>query len=311
MERNANYALVGLLTLVLAIGGFGFAYWLLRADFNQTYKVYEVVFDTPVNGLTKGAEVHFNGIKVGEVRALRLGKTNTRQVIATVRLDEATPVHQDSRARLEPQGVTGLAFIQITPGSANAPMLTRLSPGFDHPVIHSEEGTLDRILAGSGTVLEGAYESLNRINRLLSDQNIKTFSNSLDNLEAASANLKSQELLNETRQALRSATLAADSVSQLANSSNELIIYKTPDTLDRIDQAAVKLAAAADEVGKLSQDLSKPTAQLNDSTIPQMEEALNNLNKATRSLNALTEEARMSPQGLIAKPKPKDRKVEP
>ena len=37
------------------------------------FGTYEVEFNTPVDGLTKAAEVHFNGIKVGEVTGLRLG----------------------------------------------------------------------------------------------------------------------------------------------------------------------------------------------------------------------------------------------
>lgn len=312
MERKANFALVGLLTLILSVGGLGFAFWLMRSDFNQTYSVYDVVFETPVNGLTKGAEVHFNGIKVGEVRSLKLGKTNTREVIATVRLDSATPVHSDSRATLEPQGVTGLVFIQISPGSEKAAMLKALTPGFEHPVIKGTEGALDRLLAGSGSVVETAYESLNRVNRLLSDENIKTFSQSIDNLQVVTASLRGREqLIDDTHSAVVSATLAADSVTQLANTSSVLMGETAPATLAKMDIAAQRLVNAADAVEAYAKALEKPTTEISETTLPQMEESMENLNKATRALTQLLDEARSSPQGLIAKAKPKERNVNP
>jgi phospholipid/cholesterol/gamma-HCH transport system ATP-binding protein len=67
MERNANYALVGAATLMLFMGLLIFAVWLAKLSFNQEYDLYDVLFVGPVRGLSDGGEVHFNGIKVGEV----------------------------------------------------------------------------------------------------------------------------------------------------------------------------------------------------------------------------------------------------
>ena len=65
MEKNANYALVGLSTLILSIGLVIFVVWLARLQFAHEYDLYDVVFQGPVRGLNQGGEVHFNGIKVG------------------------------------------------------------------------------------------------------------------------------------------------------------------------------------------------------------------------------------------------------
>jgi phospholipid/cholesterol/gamma-HCH transport system substrate-binding protein len=213
MERQAHYALVGLATFALALVLLVFAFWFIQFDFNKSFGTYEVEFNTPVDGLTKGAEVHFNGIKVGEVTGLRLGNANTHQVIATVQLDEGTPVRVDSVASLEPQGITGLFYMQISPGSANAPLLKH-NPDGPPPLIHSEESALSKLLSGSGSVIENTYESLNRVNRLLSDQNIKTFSDSLNNLEAITAQLKGREqMIDDAHAAIVSAGEAADAVT--------------------------------------------------------------------------------------------------
>ena len=56
MERNANYFLVGLSTLILLAGMAIFAAWLVQLRFAQDYDVYDIIFHGPVRGLTKVAK---------------------------------------------------------------------------------------------------------------------------------------------------------------------------------------------------------------------------------------------------------------
>jgi phospholipid/cholesterol/gamma-HCH transport system substrate-binding protein len=319
LERQAHYAFVGLLTLALAIGAFVFAFWLIQGNFNETYAEYDVVFDTPVNGLTEGGEVHFNGIKVGEVKELKLGQVNTSQVIASVQVEATTPVRVDSTAVLEPAGVTGLNYIQISPGTKDAAMLKRVGIGGPNPIIHATESTLDKLLAGSGGVIENAYESLNRINRLMSDSNLNTISQSLKNIEKVTAdigvvtdNLKGrQQLLDDSQKAIVQAGLAAESVAKLANSADTLMNSQAPQTLAKIEAATDELAKASSEVALMAKSIQDPVNELSDNTLPQMTESLRKLDQATASVEQLVDEARASPQDLLAKPKARDRKVTP
>ena len=309
MERQAHYALVGLATFVLALILVVFAFWFIQFDFNRSFGTYDVEFNTPVDGLTKGAEVHFNGIKVGEVTGLRLGNANTHQVIARVQLDSTTPIRVDSAASLEPQGITGLYYMQISPGSAKAPLLKHI-PNGPPPVIHSVESALSKLLTGSGSVIENTYESLNRVNRLLSDRNIKTFSDSLDNLESLTAQLKDQQqLIDDTHEAVISAGQAADAVTQLAHSVNGVASDKLPATMDQINAATQKLADAADHVTALADSIKAPVDQVNQTTLPELQESLHNLNEASASVKSLVESVQASPQELISKPAAKERKV--
>lgn len=312
MERQAHYAFVGLVTFILALVLLGFSFWFIKFDFNRDLGVYDVEFNTPVDGLTKGAEVHFNGIKVGEVTSLRLGQANTHQVFARVKLDADTPIRIDSMASLQPQGITGLYYMQISPGTAKAPLLKRASADAPPPVIHSEESALAKLLSGSGSVVEKTYESLDRVNRLLSDHNIKTFSDSLDNLEAITADLKSrQQLLDDAHEAIISAGQAADAVTQLAHSTNGVVNDKMPETMDKIDAATEKLANAADHVSALADSMQGPVNQVQKTTLPEVQESLQNLNEASQSLKALVDQVQSSPTGLISKAPAKERKVNP
>jgi len=320
MERQAHYAFVGLITLALTAAAFVFAFWLIQGSFNESYSEYDVVFNSSVNGLTEGGEVHFNGIKVGEVKTLRLGKVNTAQVIATVRVQSTTPVRVDSTAVLEPLGVTGLNYIQISPGSKEAALLKR-APGMGapNPVIRATESRLDKLLSGSGGVIESAYESLNRINRLLSDDNLNAFGQTMKNIEDITSDIgevtedlkKRKQLLDDAHEAIVQAGIAAENLSKLAASADTLVKERVPETMNKIDAVAVQLGDAAVEVQRLSKAAQGPIDEVKETTLPELSESLRNLNSATRAVEDLVDEVRASPQGLIGKAKAKERKVNP
>ena len=72
MERDAHYAAVGIATVALIAALAVFTIWLARLQFANDYDLYDIVFYGPVRGLSEGGEVHFNGIRVGEVTDLNL-----------------------------------------------------------------------------------------------------------------------------------------------------------------------------------------------------------------------------------------------
>eukprot|EP01036_Dinobryon_divergens_P005687 gene5687-7520_t len=135
METRANNALIGLFTLVVIAAAFAFVYWFARAADNGAVQAYRVVFNGAVTGLSVGSSVLFNGIRVGEVTDLNLDPEKGDQVIARVRLDATTPVRVTSRAQLEPQGITGLNYIQITAGTDGSALLKTQYPDNVVPVI--------------------------------------------------------------------------------------------------------------------------------------------------------------------------------
>src|ERR1700759_5437293 len=123
MENKYTFALEGLSSLILFIGLVIFVVWLARISFSQEYDLYDIVFDGPVRGLNQGGEVHFNGIKVGEVTKIALDRPTPSRVIARARVTSDVPIRVDSYATLEPQGITGVNYIQITAGTPSKPLL--------------------------------------------------------------------------------------------------------------------------------------------------------------------------------------------
>ncbi|MBV9568413.1 MAG: MCE family protein, partial [Hyphomicrobiales bacterium] len=70
METRAKFALIGVFTLCVIAAAFGFVFWFSGSRGGANLKSYQIVFDTPVTGLSRGGAVLFNGIRVGEVTDL-------------------------------------------------------------------------------------------------------------------------------------------------------------------------------------------------------------------------------------------------
>src|ERR1700760_4460722 len=116
METRANYVLIGLFTLAVIAGGFGFVYWFSTVGGAGARTNYRIVFDGSVSGLNAGASVLFNGIRVGEVTTLTLDPAAPRSVVAVVSVDKSVAVRADTSVSLEFQGVTGMASIALRGG---------------------------------------------------------------------------------------------------------------------------------------------------------------------------------------------------
>lgn len=312
MERDAHYATVGIVTVLLLIGLSVFAIWLARLQFNEDYDVYDIIFYGPTRGLSEGGEVHFNGIRVGEVTSLNLNPKKNDQVVARVRLNSTTPVRVTSRAQLEPQGITGLNYIQITAGDPDSRLLKAGLPESTIPVIQSQASPLAELLTGSGTVLQQAVDSLNRINRVLSDDNIRSFSSSLRNVEDMTAELNARKgLLMELEETLKRANEAVTEYGLLASDTRRIVNNDGAEAIANIKKASDEARAAIASINRSATSLEEPLGEFGSTTVPQINDAVRQLNQATRSLEDLIDNVRQSPREFIGRPSAKELEVQP
>lgn len=312
MERDAHYAAVGIATVALAVALIIFSIWLARLSFNEEYDLYDIVFYGPVRGLSEGGEVHFNGIRVGLVTDLRLDQEKGDQVVARIRIDATTPVRVTSRAQLEPQGITGLNYIQITAGAEGSALLKTQYPNNVVPVIQSQPSPIAELLSGSGTVLAQTVDALNRINRVLSDENIRSFSVSVRNIEALSTELEARKgMFGELEQALVRANAAMAEYQALGESARRLIETDGQQAMNNLNNAAEQAVQAAEAANRLIANLEGPVNDFAASGLPQLEEAIRGLDNATRSLESLVDEVRSSPRDFISRPPSRELEVQP
>jgi len=171
MGSNANYAIVGLFVLLFTAGVLGFAYWLAKHGGQQEYDYYQVFMTESVAGLSTDASVKYRGVEVGTVSEMDLNPDNPEQVRLVLKIKRGTPVKTDTRATLKFYGITGLAFIELQGTSRDAP---RLEPGDgEMPVIPTTPSTFTRLDDALSELAVKSTRALDRIDRLLSDDNLK------------------------------------------------------------------------------------------------------------------------------------------
>lgn len=312
MERDAHYAAVGIVTVALLVALAVFTIWLARLQFNEDYDVYDIIFYGPVRGLSEGGEVYFNGIRVGEVTKLNLNPERANQVVARVRVNGTTPVRVTSRAQLEPQGITGLNYIQITAGSTETPLLKTQHADNVVPVIQSQASPLAELLTGSGTVLQQTVDALNRINRVLSDDNIRSFSSSIRNVEEMTAELNARKgMLLELEQTLKNANAAVAEYQGLAADTRQIINTDGRAAIANIAKASEEARTAIASINRSASSLEEPLGEFGTTTVPQINDAVRQLNQATRALEDMIDNVRQSPREFIGRPTAKELEVQP
>jgi phospholipid/cholesterol/gamma-HCH transport system substrate-binding protein len=305
MERHANYTLVGAVIAAVFVGLVVFMFWVSKAEFGKTYDLYDIVFVGPVKGLSKGGEVDFNGIQVGEVTKVALDKADPSRVIARARVTSDVPVRADSLASLEMQGVTGVNRVLISAGTRSTPLLKTTVPHGVVPVIHTKAGALSSLVASSGETLQAAQEALNRVNRLLSDENLKELSGAMADLHEVTSGAKS------SKQLIANADRAAQSFRKLADSSDELVSGDGKRAARELADAATQIKGVATDARELVKSIRGPAGDFAQTGAPQLTQAINSLQQAADSLNRLASRAEQSPRALISRAPAQQVEVKP
>ena len=312
MERDAHYAAVGIATIALLAALAVFSIWLARLQFNNDYDLYDIVFYGPVRGLSEGGEVHFNGIRVGEVTDLNLDPKKGDQVIARIRVDATTPIRVTSRAQLEPQGITGLNYIQITAGDPDSAILKAQYPDNVVPVLQSQPSPIAELLSGSGTVLAQTVDALNRVNRVLSDDNIRSFSTTLKNVEALSIELEARKgMFEQLEKTLIDADKAVLEWQGLAVDVRSTVNTDGKAAVANINEAAEDAQKAIASINRTVNGLEGPATDFATNGLPQLQQAIQQLEQATGSLEDLIDQVRTSPREFIGRAPTREMEVQP
>lgn len=302
MERKARYALVGLISILLAAGAAGFVIWLAGPRFAQRFDVYDVAFIGPVRGLSTGGEVFFNGIHIGEVTHLSLSRTEPNKVLARIRVTSEAPIRIDSRAGLEPQGLTGVTYIQISAGGAKAALLKEVTPSGRVPVILSSPSALESLMSGGGDVLTRAVEVLDRTNRLLSEQNIAAFGAALGDVQAVTAQVRRQDqIIADLDRTIASVNRTSERIAILSEASTALVNGDGRRAMGEVADAAAALKSVAGDARTLIGSLNGPVQGFAKDGLPQFNRTAASLDKAAQSLTRLTDQLELNPRGFIAK----------
>ncbi|GEO12333.1 MlaD family protein [Microvirga aerophila] len=291
METRANYALIGLFTLAVIAAAFGFVYWFSGGDRGQASQTVRIVFSGSVSGLSKGSIVSFNGLRVGEVTELSLLPEDPRRVVSIAQLDGSTPIRADTRARLEMQGLTGVATIALSGGEPGSPPLVA-GPGQPLPTIFADRSDFQDLIESARNIARRADDVLERVGRVISDnegsinrtvQNVERFSQALgENAEGI------DQFLAQVGQAAEKVGPLAEKLETLATNVDEVVrsvdrerVARIVENVDNFTQA---LGDSRESITTATRDAASLVGRLNQ-TAPRLEAAVNDIANITRTID--------------------------
>lgn len=187
METRARYVLVGLLTVLSLFAAMGFILWLAKVETDRRYAQYDILFDT-VAGLGQSSAVRYNGVDVGKVLTIALDRVEPALVRVRIEINASTPVRVDTIATLASQGVTGVSFVALEGGSADADRPQVVSPD-DVPVITSKPSVVAGLMVDAPDMLTEAIALIKDVRTFITPDNRDSVASILANLDGASAHI--------------------------------------------------------------------------------------------------------------------------
>lgn len=294
MENRAYALIVGLFVICLGVAGV-VSFWWISGGAQDTTK-YLIVSPKAVSGLNPQAAVRYRGVRVGKVVEVDL--QDSREVSILIRVDSDIQITRGTRARVASQGLTGQGYVQLDDdGSDPAP--PEIEPRSKLPVIAMQSGnSLVSATEGAQEIVTRLRKSTERIEQVLSDENIARIDTTLKNLAASSQHL--EQTLSQT------SALAAD-LRRFSSAGNAEHISQTLEQLQAATRelpAAVsdfrgvlaRVDAAASRVDKLGGDVQ---ANLNTETLPRVNQLMLDLQASSQQLSRVLDDIERSPQVLL------------
>jgi phospholipid/cholesterol/gamma-HCH transport system substrate-binding protein len=302
MEREANYTAVGAFVLLVTTMAALFVYWYAGSADARDYKRYEIYFQGSVSGLNRGSTVRYLGVEVGRVVAIRIDRRASDRVQVIADIDAGTPISDDTLASLSLQGVTGLLYIDLL---AHADPKRKMDPvpSEQYPVIDSVQSNFDLFLASLPDLVGRAADVTDRASRVLSNENIAAFSATMKNIEKSSDHLP--QMLRDAGEVVSELKASIADVRAAAAGARTLV-----------DSSGPNLAAAAERLRRISENLATTTANLDSlmtehrqdvglflrDSLPEMERLLLDSREAAQEFRELSRSLKADPSQLLYEP---------
>jgi phospholipid/cholesterol/gamma-HCH transport system substrate-binding protein len=308
MEPKVNYILVGSFVAFLGAAILAGILWLGKTDYRGSYDRYVANMRESVAGLSVDSTVKYRGVDVGRVKAIALSPDNPELVLLTMDILHGTPIKTDTIAILETQGLTGLATINLTGGSRDAPSL-QAQEGQPYPVIKtgpslffrldeavsrllSEEG-LAQLLVDLDSAAKGAAKVLDEDNRTLLKKTIKDLSDVAQTIATHKTQIE---------QSLDGAARSADNLVKLTASLNgqvPTLLAGINKSVTALDSATEELAKTSKIVGTVVNEARPELQQFTRRTLPEAGVLVTELRQLTSTLTRVARDLEREPSSFV------------
>lgn len=245
------FSLIGIAILVITI--------LTLGDQRKTFTESIVVtsYYGNVNGLQKGNNVWFTGVKVGTIKSVNIVQSGKVEV--KMNIDQAAKVyiHNDARAKLASDGLIGNKIVEIYGGSTQSPIIkegdiirtdTLLSTDAMMNTLSKNNDNLLEITGNLKTITSNIADGKGTLGKLLNDETLINQINSITmslNRSTTQVERLTKAAADYTAKLNQSGTLANDLVTDTVIFSNLRQITQRLKSVTDSSQAVVNNLNAA------------------------------------------------------------------
>ncbi len=302
MEREANYVAVGAFILLVIAMGVGFVLWYTDAGDRRDYALYEVYFAGSVSGLERGGPVRYLGVDVGRVRRIDIDQDNPGRVIVVAEIDRSAPISSATRASLGLQGVTGLLYVNLKE-VPDVNKTAQLQQGKRYPVIESVASDFDTFLASLPELMSRATALLERVSRVLSDQNLDALATTMANLREASNGLPATARNVEKLMAdVRATTAEIHATAQELRGITTDVRPEIRTAVEKIGVVAENLSQASERIDRLTRDSEVQLGHFANTGLFELERLVRETRSAAREFRDLSRSLQENPSQILYEP---------
>ncbi|HEX4273204.1 MAG TPA: MlaD family protein [Rhizomicrobium sp.] len=226
----------------------------------------------------KGTLTRYNGIEVGRITDLAFDPADPSRVIVTLQVQPNLNIREDSVASIDSQGLTGGSFVEISGGTAKAPLLVA-HEGQRYPVIRTTQSSFAQLAQSAPEVVAKLNVAASRLNDLLSDDNRRAIAHVLANLDETT-----QVIARRSSDIDATIANANKAMANLTEASNNL-----RPTLSHVDLTVQKYGKVADDAD----------AFINGDGLAQLSDLISEMRRLVGNLTQLSDQLNRTPTKLL------------
>ncbi len=286
--------------LMVVLSGFLLLLFLfIVSDFE--YENTSVKYTTKlafVGGFEEGTPVRLGGQYIGRIADIRPPIANSPEIELVIEIDAGTPIKTDSRAYLTSLGFLGEFYLEIMPGSPEAPLLP---PDSEIPSLNAT--TFSQLAMPLSEMAESFKVTITQVNELFNAQNQQGLANILTNLNSilTSNSVQLSDLLINLNQ------MAVD-FSNISSRFDTLFMKNEDVVDDVINNLSSTLAETQTFLQELTHSIGMIDGVMAENTYS-YKSILANLERSTRNLEEFSRNIRERPWNLVRKSDIKARKL--
>lgn len=300
MENKSHAIAAGVFVVVVAAMLLVLAMWLGRDK--GSYHTYEMSTSQAVSGLQVQAAVRYKGVPVGHVTDIGFDPKHEGNVLILVDVQVGTPITAKTYATLGYQGVTGLAYINLTDANVDIPLQGKSAKGY--PLLAMRPSNLSQVVDMGPELIADIRLALNRVNNLLSSDNQQELITAIHNIGEAAGN--SAQLMHAFESTWKDQLNPTINKLSRDVGTSMLALQRAADGISNASaQASLALTkfnaddGALNELNKSLKAFVGTADAINDGTLPQLQRTMTNVSLAMQSLTELTAKLNNNPQALI------------